>query len=222
MPDNPKTRDSVLFPEIDPYQHGRLAVDPPHSLYWETCGRAAGVPVVYLHGGPGGGCLPFHRRFFDPSFWRIVLFDQRGAGTLDADRRDRAQYHAAPRRRHGSAAPAPRHRALAGVRRLVGRDAGARVRGGASGTLPRARAARRVPRAASRARLVHSRDAQRVSRSVARLRRIPSGNGTRRPPRQLSPPADRSAIPRSTFRRRTRGTATKARARRCCRREAPR
>ena len=80
MPDNPQTRDSVLFPEIDPYQHGRLAVDALHSLYWETCGRATGVPVVYLHGGPGGGCLPFHRRFFDPSFWRIVLFDQRGAG----------------------------------------------------------------------------------------------------------------------------------------------
>ncbi len=80
MPDNPQPRDAILFPEIDPYQHGRLAVDPPHTLYWETCGRAGGVPVVYLHGGPGGGCLPYHRRFFDPAFWRIVLFDQRGAG----------------------------------------------------------------------------------------------------------------------------------------------
>jgi len=80
MPDNPQPRDAVLFPEIDPYQHGRLAVDALHTLYWETCGRAGGVPVVYLHGGPGGGCLPYHRRFFDPAFWRIVLFDQRGAG----------------------------------------------------------------------------------------------------------------------------------------------
>jgi len=80
MPDNPLTRDSVLFPEIDPYVTGRLAVDSRHTLYWESCGRADGVPVVFLHGGPGGGCLPHHRRYFDPSFWRIVLVDQRGAG----------------------------------------------------------------------------------------------------------------------------------------------
>jgi proline iminopeptidase len=80
MPDNPLLRDSVLFPEIDPHASGRLAVDPPHTLYWETCGNARGVPVVFLHGGPGGGCLPHHRRYFDPAFWRIVLFDQRGAG----------------------------------------------------------------------------------------------------------------------------------------------
>ena len=80
MPDNPLTRDSVLFPEIDPYVAGRLAVDARHTLYWESCGRGDGVPVVFLHGGPGGGCLPHHRRYFDPSFWRIVLVDQRGAG----------------------------------------------------------------------------------------------------------------------------------------------
>lgn len=80
MPDNPISRDPVLFPEIDPYVTGRLAVDPPHVLYWEACGRADGIPVVFLHGGPGGGCLPHHRRYFDPSFWRIVLVDQRGAG----------------------------------------------------------------------------------------------------------------------------------------------
>ena len=80
MPDNPASRDPILFPEIDPYVTGRLAVDPPHALYWEACGRANGVPVVFLHGGPGGGCLPHHRRYFDPAFWRIVLVDQRGAG----------------------------------------------------------------------------------------------------------------------------------------------
>jgi proline iminopeptidase len=80
MPDNPALREAVLFPEIDPYATGRLAVDAPHVLHWETCGRADGVPVVFLHGGPGGGCLPHHRRYFDPSFWRIVLLDQRGAG----------------------------------------------------------------------------------------------------------------------------------------------
>ena len=70
----------ALYPEIEPHASGWLAVDPPHALHWETCGNPVGVPVVFLHGGPGGGCLPHHRRFFDPAHWRIVLFDQRGAG----------------------------------------------------------------------------------------------------------------------------------------------
>jgi proline iminopeptidase len=70
----------LLFPEIAPHATGRLAVEPPHVLHWETCGNPDGVPVLFLHGGPGGGCLPHHRRYFDPSFWRIVLVDQRGAG----------------------------------------------------------------------------------------------------------------------------------------------
>jgi len=80
MPDNPQQRSEVLFPEIVLYEAGALAVDARHTLHWEVCGNPAGVPLVFLHGGPGGGCLPHHRRYFDPSFWRIVLFDQRGAG----------------------------------------------------------------------------------------------------------------------------------------------
>ncbi len=72
--------DAALFPEIEPYATGRLVVDAPHVLHWEVCGNPLGMPVVFLHGGPGGGCLPHHRRFFDPAFWRIVLVDQRGAG----------------------------------------------------------------------------------------------------------------------------------------------
>jgi proline iminopeptidase len=79
MPDT-SNRLNPLFPEIEPYANGMLAVDARHTLYWETCGNPRGVPIVFLHGGPGSGCLPHHRRFFDPSFWRIVLFDQRGAG----------------------------------------------------------------------------------------------------------------------------------------------
>jgi len=70
----------VLFPEIDPYATGRLKVDARHTMYWETCGTPDGVPLLFLHGGPGGASLPHHRRYFDPAFWRIVLFDQRGAG----------------------------------------------------------------------------------------------------------------------------------------------
>jgi proline iminopeptidase len=79
MPDTAH-RDTPLFPPVEPYATGRLAADGRHRLYWETCGNPNGVPVVFLHGGPGGGSLPHHRRFFNPRFWRIVLFDQRGAG----------------------------------------------------------------------------------------------------------------------------------------------
>ncbi|MBI2381997.1 MAG: prolyl aminopeptidase [Gammaproteobacteria bacterium] len=70
----------TLYPEIQPYAVHRLAVDAPHQLYIEECGDPDGVPVVFLHGGPGGGLSPEHRRFFDPTVYRIVLFDQRGSG----------------------------------------------------------------------------------------------------------------------------------------------
>ncbi|MSP89443.1 MAG: prolyl aminopeptidase [Alphaproteobacteria bacterium] len=69
-----------LFPEREPYETGRLAVDTRHTLYWEQCGRPGGVPAIFLHGGPGSGASPTHRRFFDPSHYRIVVYDQRGAG----------------------------------------------------------------------------------------------------------------------------------------------
>jgi proline iminopeptidase len=72
--------DASLFPEIEPYATGRLALDALHVMQWEACGNRSGVPLVFLHGGPGGGCLPHHRRFYDPAFWNIVLYDQRGAG----------------------------------------------------------------------------------------------------------------------------------------------
>jgi proline iminopeptidase len=74
------SRNGELHPSIEPYRSGRLAVDEIHTVYWEECGNPAGVPVVFLHGGPGAGCSPEHRRFFDPQRYRIVLFDQRGAG----------------------------------------------------------------------------------------------------------------------------------------------
>lgn len=74
------TRNADLYPSIEPYRTGRLPVDEIHTLYWEECGNPAGAPVLFLHGGPGAGCSPEHRRFFDPQYYRIVLFDQRGAG----------------------------------------------------------------------------------------------------------------------------------------------
>lgn len=69
-----------LYPALEPRRSLRLAVDPPHELYIEECGDPDGIPVVFLHGGPGAGCEPYHRRFFDPARYRVVLFDQRGAG----------------------------------------------------------------------------------------------------------------------------------------------
>ncbi len=69
-----------LYPEIKPNATYALAVDAPHVLYVEECGNPAGLPVVFVHGGPGAGCEEFHRRFFDPEVYRIVLFDQRGCG----------------------------------------------------------------------------------------------------------------------------------------------
>lgn len=69
-----------LFPPITPYSSGFLSVDSVHTLYWEQSGNPDGVPIVLLHGGPGAGATPMHRRFFDPDHYRIVIFDQRGAG----------------------------------------------------------------------------------------------------------------------------------------------
>jgi len=69
-----------LFGPIDPYSSGMLEVEAPHRIYWEQSGNPKGVPVVFLHGGPGAGASAVHRQFFDPAFYRIVVFDQRGAG----------------------------------------------------------------------------------------------------------------------------------------------
>lgn len=70
----------TLYPAIEPYRTHRIAVDAIHTLHVEECGNPGGLPVVFLHGGPGAGISAYHRRFFDPSRHRIVLFDQRGAG----------------------------------------------------------------------------------------------------------------------------------------------
>lgn len=69
----------TLYPDIKPYMRHSLAVDN-HRLYVEECGNPQGLPVLFVHGGPGAGCQPFHRRFFDPNVYHIVLFDQRGCG----------------------------------------------------------------------------------------------------------------------------------------------
>jgi len=69
-----------LFPRIKPFREFRLDVEPPHRIYIEECGNPNGLPVLFVHGGPGSGCEDWHRRFFDPEIYHIILFDQRGAG----------------------------------------------------------------------------------------------------------------------------------------------
>lgn len=71
---------AVLYPEIEPHDHGLLNVDDGNLIYWEVCGNPEGKPVVVLHGGPGSGCSIGMRRYFDPAVYRIVLFDQRNCG----------------------------------------------------------------------------------------------------------------------------------------------
>ncbi len=69
-----------LFPEIGPFETGYLPLSGGHVMYWEQVGNPRGQPVLFLHGGPGAGAGAVHRRFFDPGFWRVLIFDQRGAG----------------------------------------------------------------------------------------------------------------------------------------------
>ena len=71
---------AYLYPKIEPYEHGMLAVGDNNLVYWEICGNPHGKPAIVLHGGPGSGCTEWHRRLFDPTAYRVVLFDQRGCG----------------------------------------------------------------------------------------------------------------------------------------------
>lgn len=75
-----KSAYSYLYPQIAVYDHRMLEVGGGHRLYVEQCGNPKGIPVVVFHGGPGGGCSPYMRRFFDPEKYRVILFDQRGCG----------------------------------------------------------------------------------------------------------------------------------------------
>ncbi|MFK8016849.1 MAG: prolyl aminopeptidase [Gammaproteobacteria bacterium] len=72
--------DDILYPPIEPYQSGFIDSGDGHQIYFEVSGNPSGQPVLFVHGGPGGGTGPNHRRFFDPAFYKIVLFDQRGCG----------------------------------------------------------------------------------------------------------------------------------------------
>src|SRR5260221_403953 len=85
----------ILFPEIQPYSDGYLDLDGLHKMYWQQSGNPDGLPVVVIHGGPGAGLNPLHRRFFDPEFYRIIAYDQRGAGrsTPNGEVKDNTTQH---------------------------------------------------------------------------------------------------------------------------------
>jgi proline iminopeptidase len=85
----------TLYPEIEPYASGHLDVGDGHVLYWERCGTPGAKPAVFLHGGPGGGISPSHRRAFDPALYDVLLFDQRGCGrsTPHADLNANTTWH---------------------------------------------------------------------------------------------------------------------------------
>ncbi|GAA2149919.1 prolyl aminopeptidase [Glycomyces algeriensis] len=79
---------TALYPPIEPYEHGMLAVGDGNHVYWETSGNPAGKPALVLHGGPGSGAGPFWRKLFDPAAYRIVLLDQRGCARSTPDAAD--------------------------------------------------------------------------------------------------------------------------------------
>ena len=95
MPAPDTARRADLYPPLEPYASGTMAVDSRHRIYWEESGNPEGIPVVFLHGGPGAGATPAHRRFFDPAAYRIVIFDQRGSGrsTPHGDLEDNTTAH---------------------------------------------------------------------------------------------------------------------------------
>ena len=74
--------DEVLYPEIEAHTTGFLKVTQLHTIAWERAGNPDGIPVIVIHGGPGGGSQPSYRRYFDPSKFDIIQFDQRGCGNL--------------------------------------------------------------------------------------------------------------------------------------------
>ena len=70
----------TFYPEIKPYERHLIPVEPPHEIYVDESGNPDGIPVLFVHGGPGAGCGKYDRRFFDADVYRIILFDQRGSG----------------------------------------------------------------------------------------------------------------------------------------------
>jgi proline iminopeptidase len=154
------------YPEIEPYEQGVLDAGDGQLLYWEVCGNPAGKPAVVLHGGPGSGCTPGARRFFDPAAYRIVLFDQRGCGRSTPHASDPTTDLAPNTTRH-LLADIERLRALLGIERWL-------VLGGSWGSTLGLAYAERHPQRVTELVLVGTtttlrREVEWVTRSVGRL-----------------------------------------------------
>jgi proline iminopeptidase len=199
---------SPLFPALTPNRHGMLAVDDIHTIYWEECGNPDGIPVLFLHGGPGAGLSPQHRRFFDPLRYRVILFDQRGAGKstpLGEWRNNTTQL---------LIADIERLRAQFGIDQwlVFGGSWGSTLAlayGQAHPRLPRFRAARHFPVHAGGNRLVHRRRAlvyPNCTRNSPPSSRPRNGATCWRPTRNASS----AAIPPCTGRPRAPGAASRA------------
>ena len=206
-----------LFPPIMPTRHGMLEVDELHTIYWEEVGNPDGVPVLFLHGGPGAGLSPQHRRFFDPAALPRDPVRPARRRQVDPAGRVAQQHHPAADRGHRNAARQVRHRAMAGVRRLVGLDPGAGLRPGPSRALPGLRAARDLPVHRRRNRLVPARRAVVLSRAVRRIHRAHSRRTSAATCSRPTPRACCATTRPSTGRRRAPGAASKDAACSCCR-----
>src|SRR5437762_2582727 len=179
-----------LFPPIEPYRTGRLRLDVRHTMYWEESGNPRGMPVLFLHGGPGAGATAVHRRFFDPTHWRIVIFDQRGAGrsTPLGEVQDNTPDHLA------SDIELLRQELRIDEWLLFGGsglDTRIALRRNAFRPGQRADPARHLSVPARRGRLVPLWRAHDLSRGMARLCRVSAGGRARGSARCLLPAADR-------------------------------
>ena len=189
------------FPAIEPYDSGMLDVGDGHQVYWECCGNPAGKPALYLHGGPGSGCSPGQRRFFDPDAYRVVLFDQRGSGRSrplasepDADLSTNTT--AASHRRHRSAAPAPRGRALDRPGHVLGNHPRPGLRPGTPAAGRRTGAGARDHHLPSRSRMDHPRRRPHLPARVGPVRRSRA--------RHIAAPAAGRCLRHAAVRRRSR------------------
>jgi proline iminopeptidase len=140
---------SFLYPPIEPHAQGWLDTPSVHRIYWETSGNPAGIPVVFIHGGPGFRHLAAAAAFLRPGALPHRAVRPARQRPVHAPRRTRGQHHAGADRRHGEAARCARHRSLAGIRRFVGIDPCAGLWRGASRALPGLRAARHLSLPAS-------------------------------------------------------------------------
>ena len=211
----------TLYPEIEPFETGMLDVGDGHVIYWERVGTKGAKPAVFLHGGPGGGISPNHRRLFDPEALRRDPVRPARLREIHAACRAGGQHDLASGRRHRAAARDGRRRQMAGVRRLLGLDAGARLCRDASGARQRTRRARHLHADQGRTRLVLSvRRLGDVPGQMGAVRRADPGGRARRHDGRLSQAAD-GHRPKAQVEAARPGASGRARRSRCCRSPRP-